>query len=268
VGEVTDGLMPGADGDLPYRLYRPAEPAEGPYPVVVYFHGGGWVLGDLDSDDPLCRDLCARSGAIIVSVNYRHAPEARFPAAAEDAVAAVQWVAAHATELGGIPGQLAVAGWSAGGNLAAVACQQARDAGGPEICGQLLLAPVTDSDLTRPSYAENGDGYVLTRPLMEWFWDYYADPADRGDLRAAPLHGRLDGLPPACIVTADFDPLRDEGVAYARALAAAGVPVRQVRARGHTHTSVPMVDVVLSGAAVRAEMAAALKGFFPAPVRV
>jgi cation diffusion facilitator CzcD-associated flavoprotein CzcO/acetyl esterase/lipase len=264
VGEVTEGVLPGPDGDLPYRLYRPATP--GPHPVVVYFHGGGWVLGDLDSDDPLCRDLCARSDAVIVSVNYRHAPEDRFPAAADDACAAVRWAGAHATELGGIPGQLAVAGWSAGGNIAAVACQQARDAGGPAICGQLLIHPVTDSDMTRPSYAENGDGFVLTSAVMDWFWKYYADPADRGDPRAAPLRGSLDGLPPACIVTADFDPLRDEGIAYARALEAAGVPARHLRARGHTHTSVTMVGVVISGAPVRAEMAAALRGFFPAPV--
>ncbi|HEY2549675.1 MAG TPA: alpha/beta hydrolase fold domain-containing protein [Streptosporangiaceae bacterium] len=263
VGEVTDGAMPGPDGDLPYRLYRPA--AAGPHPVVMYFHGGGWVLGDLDSDDPLCRDLCARSGAVVVSVNYRHAPEARFPAAAEDAFAALRWVHANATELGGIPGQLAVAGWSSGGNIAAVACQQARDDGGPDISGQLLITPVVDSQMTRPSYTENGDKYILTSALMRWFWDHYADPADRGDPRAAPLRGNLVGLPPACIVAADFDPLRDEGVAYAGALEAAGVPVRYVRARGHTHTSVTMVDVVLSGATVRAEMAAALSGFFPAP---
>ncbi|HEY2285186.1 MAG TPA: alpha/beta hydrolase fold domain-containing protein [Streptosporangiaceae bacterium] len=263
VGEVTDGVLPGPGGDLPYRLYRPA--GDGPRPLVVYFHGGGWVLGSLDSDDPLCRDLCARSGAVIVSVNYRHAPEDRFPAAADDAVAAVRWADAHAAELGGIPGQLAVAGWSAGGNLAAVACQRARDEGGPDISGQLLLTPVTDADLTRPSYTENGEGYVLTTPLMHWFWDYYADPADRGDPRAAPLRGRLDGLPPACIVAADFDPLRDEGIAYGQALEAAGVPVRHVRARGHTHTSLTMVGVVLSGAPVRAEMAQALSGFFPVP---
>jgi cation diffusion facilitator CzcD-associated flavoprotein CzcO/acetyl esterase/lipase len=264
VAQVSDGVMPGLD--LPYRLYCPA--AEGPHPLVVYFHGGGWVLGDLDSDDPLCRDLCARSGAAVVSVNYRHAPEARFPAAADDAFAAVRWVDAHAVELGGIPGQLAVAGWSAGANIAAVACQSARDAGGPAIRGQLLINPVVDADLTRPSYVDNGDGYLLTTALMRWFWDHYADPADRADLRAAPLRGQLDGLPPACVVTADFDPLRDDGLAYAQALRAAGVPVHSIRARGHTHTSLTMVGVVISGAPVRAEMAAALSGFFapsPAP---
>jgi cation diffusion facilitator CzcD-associated flavoprotein CzcO/acetyl esterase/lipase len=264
VGEVTDGVIPGSGGDLPYRLYRPAGPPEGPRPLVVYFHGGGWVLGDLDSDDPLCRDLCARSGAVVVSVNYRHAPEDRFPAAALDAFAAVQWADANAIELGGIPGQLAVAGWSAGANVAAVACQLARDAGGPRISGQLLICPVVDSDMTRPSYEENGDGYILTTALMRWFWDYYADPADRGDSRVAPLRGDLHGLPPACVVTADFDPLRDEGVAYARALETAGVPARLTRARGHTHTSVTMVGVVISGAPVRAEIGAALRSFFPA----
>jgi acetyl esterase/lipase len=265
VGEVSDGVMPGPGGDLPYRLYRPAVPAEGPYPVVVYFHGGGWVLGDLDSDDPLCRDLCARSGALVVSVNYRHAPEVRFPAAAEDAFAAVQWVADHAAQLGGVPGDLAVAGWSAGANIAAVAAQMARDAGGPRIGGQLLMHPVTDSDLTRQSYVDNGDGYILTSALMHWFWDHYVDPADRADPRVAPLRGNLDGLPPACVVTADFDPLRDEGLAYAQSLAAAGVPVQHIRARGHTHTSLTMVGVVISGAPVRAEMAEALAGFFPPP---
>ncbi len=264
VGEVVDGVLTGAAGDLDYRLYRPATP--GPHPVVAYFHGGGWVLGNLDSDDPFCRDLCARSGAVIVSVNYRHAPEARFPAAADDAFAAVQWIAANAVALGGIQGQLAVAGWSAGGNVAAVACQLARDAGGPQILGQLLITPVTDSDMSRGSYEENADGYVLTTPLMHWFWDYYADPDQRTDPRAAPLRGDLSGLPPAFIVTSEFDPLRDEGVAYAEALAAAGVPVQHVAARGHLHTTLTMVDVVLSGAAIRAEMAKALQGFFPALV--
>ena len=151
-----------------------------------------------------------------MSVNYRHGPEDRFPAAADDAFAALQWVGAHATELGGIPGQLVVAGWSAGGNVAAVAAQRARDEGGPDLVGQFLLTPVTDSDFTRPSYVENADGYVLTKALMDWFWDHYCDPADRTDPRVAPLRAAdLSGLPPAYIVTCEFDPLRDEGNAYA-----------------------------------------------------
>ena len=266
VGEIVDGVLTGAVGELAYRLYRPSSP--GPHPVIAYFHGGGWVLGNLESDDPLCRDLCVRSDAVVVSVDYRHAPEARFPAAADDAFAAVGWIADHVVALGGIPGQLTVAGWSAGGNVATVACQLARDAGGPRILGQALLMPVTDSDLTRPSYSENADGYILTTPLMHWFWDHYANAADRTDPRAAPLRGDLTDLPPVLIVTADFDPLRDEGIAYAEALEAAGVPVRHLRARGHTHTSVTMVDAVISGAPVRAEMAEVLRSWFPAPVRI
>jgi cation diffusion facilitator CzcD-associated flavoprotein CzcO/acetyl esterase/lipase len=265
VGEVVDGLMPTPAGSLEYRLYRPATP--GPRPIVAYFHGGGWVLGSLDSDDPLCRDLCVSSNAVVVSVNYRHAPEARFPAAAADAFAALDWIASNAVELGGVPGQLAVAGWSAGANVAAVACQLARDAGGPEILGQVLLTPVTDSDMTRPSYLENGEGYVLTAGLMKWFWDHYADPEQRRDPRASPLRGNLSNLPAALIVTAEFDPLCDEGAAYAEGLAAAGVRVEHLRARGQIHTSITMVDVILSGAEPRARMGEALRSFFPAPVR-
>jgi cation diffusion facilitator CzcD-associated flavoprotein CzcO/acetyl esterase/lipase len=265
VGEIVDGVLPGPAGDLEYRLYRPASP--GPHPVLVYFHGGGWVLGAHDSDDPLCRDLCARSDALIVSVNYRHAPEHRFPAPVDDGFAALQWVAAHAVELGGIPGQLAVGGWSAGGNIATVVCQLARDAGGPEIAGQVLITPVTDCDLARGSYAENADGYVLTAPLMEWFWNHYADPAERTDPKASPLRAAdLSGLPPALVVTCEFDPLRDEGIAYADALSAAGVAVRQLTARGHIHTSLTMVDVVLSGADTRGEIADALRQFLGASV--
>jgi acetyl esterase/lipase len=261
VGEIRDGTLPGPGGALAYRLYRPDTP--GPHPLVMYFHGGGWVLGSHDSDDPMLRDLCRRSGVLIVSVNYRHAPEVRFPAAADDALAAVRWAGEHARELGAMPGQLAVAGWSAGGNLAAVTCQRVRDEGGPRIVGQLLLTPVTDCDMTTPSYVENGDGYVLTLPLMRWFWDHYCDPADRTDPRVSPLRADdLSRLPPAFVVTCEFDPLRDEGRAYAAALANAGVPVQQLRARGHTHLSPTMVDVVVSGEPVRAQMAQALRGFF------
>jgi acetyl esterase/lipase/cation diffusion facilitator CzcD-associated flavoprotein CzcO len=265
VGEIVDGRFPGAAGELDYRLYRP--PSDGPHPIIAYFHGGGWVLGSHDSDDPFCRDLCARTDAIVMSANYRHAPEDRFPAAADDAFAAVQWIAANAEQLGGIPGQLAVCGWSAGGNLAAVACHLARDAGGPAISGQVLVTPVTDCDMSRPSYTENGEGYFLTRALMEWFWDHYADPADRTDPKASPLRAaELSNLPPALVVTSQFDPLRDEGVAYAEAMAAVGVPVEQVSCRGHIHTSLTAVDMLPTGAEPRARMAAALRQFFGAPV--
>jgi cation diffusion facilitator CzcD-associated flavoprotein CzcO len=162
VGEIVDGVLPGAGSDLAYRLFRPSGP--GPHPIVAYFHGGGWVLGSAESDDPFCRDLCVRSDATIVSVDYRHAPEARFPAAIDDAYAAVQWIAENAVALGGIPDQLAVAGWSAGGNLAAVVCQLARDKGGPRIVGQLLVTPVTDSDLARASTAKmEKDARLLLR---------------------------------------------------------------------------------------------------------
>ena len=263
VGEVGTGVLQGADGPLPYKLYRPATP--GPHPIVVYFHGGGWVLGDELSDDPFCRDLCRRTGMIIVSVGYRHAPEHRFPAAAEDGYAATRWIAAHTAELGGRAAPVLVAGWSAGGNIAAVTCQLARDRGGPEIAGQLLICPVTDSTYDRPSYIENAIGYFLTRGLMFWFWDLYCSPADRTDPRAAPLRGKLEGLPPAFIATAEFDPLRDEGNAYGDALAKAGVKVEQLKGSGHFHSSFVMVDVIITGVGGRVKMAKALRRFAGLP---
>jgi cation diffusion facilitator CzcD-associated flavoprotein CzcO/acetyl esterase/lipase len=267
VGDVVDGVLVGAAGPLAYRSYRPASP--GPHPIVVYFHGGGWVLGGLDSDDPFCRDLCVRSGAIVVSVDYRHAPEARFPAAVDDGFAAVRWIEANAEALGGEPGRLAVCGWSAGGNIAAVVCQMARDAGGPRIAGQVLVNPVTDCDFTRESYVANADGYMLTASLMRWFWDHYADPADRQHFEASPLRARdLRGLPPALVVTCEFDPLRDEGAAYAEAMAAAGVEARHLPCRGQIHTSLTAVDVILSAAGAREEVGAALRRFVGASVRV
>jgi cation diffusion facilitator CzcD-associated flavoprotein CzcO/acetyl esterase/lipase len=262
VGEVSDATLPGPAGPLPYRRYTPATP--GPHPIVIYFHGGGWVLGDLDSDDPFCRELCVRAGAIVVSVNYRHAPESRFPAAIDDGFAAVRWIAAHAATLGGIPGKLAVCGWSAGGNIAAVVCQLARDAGGPPIAGQVLVTPVTDCDPTRASYVENADGYLLTAPMMQWFWDHYADPADRSNPRASPLRGQLSNLPPAMVVTAEFDPLRDEGEAYADAMRAAGVAVEHLACRGQIHSSATAAELILSAAPAREAMAKALRRFFGA----
>lgn len=259
VGEIVDGEYPAAAGKLAYRLYRPATP--GPHRIALYFHGGGWVIGNQASDDPMCRDLCAQSNAIILSVDYRHGPEHRFPAAHDDAFAALKWASANAEALGGRSGGVVVAGWSAGGNLAASVCQMARDAGGPRVLGQVLLTPVTDFDFGTQSYKENGEGYVLTASMMHWFVDTYIDPAQRGDTRAAVLRGNVANLPPALIVTAEFDPLRDDGAAYARALAEAGNDVVHLAARGQIHTSITMVDVVITGAQYRADMADAIRRF-------
>lgn len=259
IGDIVDGTLPVADGALPYRVYKPATP--GPHPVVVYFHGGGWVLGDEQSDEPFCRDMVRRTGMMFVSVGYRHAPEHRFPTAAEDGYAATRWIAEHAEELGGKAGPVLVAGWSAGGNVAAVTCQLARDRGGPEIAGQLLICPVTDCSFDRSSYNDNATGYFLTRSLMYWFWDLYCSPADRTDPRVSPLRGKAAGLPPAFVVTCEFDPLRDEGIAYAEAMSAAGVPVEQLKAHGHFHSSFTMVDVVITGVPGRVQMAEALRRF-------
>lgn len=260
VGEIISGTLPGAVDELNYRLYRPT--TKGPHPLVCYFHGGGWVLGAEDSDDAFCRDLCNRADVLIVSVNYRHAPEARFPAAADDAYTATCWLAKHANELSAKDDSVILAGWSAGGNLAAVTCQRIRDYGGPVVAGQLLIAPVTDNDFSRASYRENGDGYILTKGLMQWFWDHYADREDRDNPIASPLKATsLANLPAAAIFACEFDPLRDEGIAYANALKAAGNEVQLEICRGHIHTSPLAVDVILSSAPLRAEMAAALKRF-------
>ncbi len=266
VGEIVDGTLPSADGTpLEYRLYRPT--TDGPHPITVYYHGGGWVLGSATSDDPLCRYLCVHSNSIVVSVNYRHAPEARFPAAADDGLAAATWIADHAEELGGMPGRLAVAGWSAGANVATVTAQQAQLAGGPAVSGQVLLCPVTDGTTKRPSYTDNADGYGLTASVMDWFWNEYCDPADRADPKASPLQSPdLSGLPPALVITCQFDPLRDEGNAYAAALADAGVAVQHLQCAGQTHTSIPAVDAMMTSEYARAAMADALRDFSGANV--
>lgn len=260
VGEIIDGTYPGAEGDLDYRLYRPATP--GPHGIVVYYHGGGWVLGDATSDDPLCRDLCDRTGAIVISVDYRHAPEAVFPAASDDALAALAWVRANAAELGGSPDRIAVAGWSAGANLAAVVAQQVRGDGEAPLRGQALLTPVTDGSSVRASMNENAEGLMLTKSLMTWFWDQYTTPEQRLDPLVSPLLAdNLSGLPPAVVITCQFDPLRDEGNDYAEAMAEAGVDVTHVQAKGQIHTSIGAVDALPTGAPHRAQMADALARF-------
>lgn len=221
VGSVSNRNVPGPAGDIPVRIYQPA--GDGPRGTVVYFHGGGWVIGDLDCADTVCRALCAGSDCTVVSVDYRLAPEHPYPAAADDAWAATVWVADNLDELGS-NGRIAVTGESAGGNLAAVVANKARDAGDPAIALQLLLYPVVDADLSRGSYTSNGEGYVLETATMRWFWDHYCPAEQRNEPDASPIqNASLAGVAPAVIMTAEFDPLRDEGQAYAEALIAAGV---------------------------------------------
>jgi acetyl esterase len=241
VGAVDDLKVPGEMETLAARRYRPdpAEAGEGPLPTVVFFHGGGFVIGDLDTHDNQCRWVCREVGAVVLSVAYRTAPEAPFPAAGEDCLAAVRWAAAHIDELGGDPGALVLAGDSAGANLAAVTAQACRDAGEPALAAQLLVYPATDltddAGERYPSRADNAEGYFLTADDMRWFGGNYVGGADPADPRLSPLHGTLEGLPPAVVVTAEYDPLRDEGEAYARALDDAGVPVVQRRFDGLIH---------------------------------
>jgi acetyl esterase len=234
VGSVSELVIPGPAGDLAARVYRPE--VEGPVPTVVLFHGGGWVIGDLDTHDNMARSICRDCSAVVVSVDYRLAPENPFPAAVEDALAATEWVGERLADLGGSE-KLAVAGDSAGGNLSAVVAQQLRDAGGPAIAAQLLIYPAVDVTGEYASRLENAEGYFLDLPTMAWFMNHYAaDPAHHTDPRVSPLrHHDLTGLPPAVVVTAEFDPLRDEGEAYAAELSAAGVPVEVRRFDGMIH---------------------------------
>jgi acetyl esterase len=221
--EVEDRTIDGPAGPLRIRIYRPA--AAGPAPLVVFFHGGGWVIGDIDTHDGSSRILSRRTGAVVVSVDYRLAPEHRFPAALDDCEAAVTWVSTHAAELGGDPARLGVAGDSAGGNLAAAVAQRARDAGRPPIAAQALVYPATDFSTVRRSLEVNGEGYLLTADAIRWFAAQYLGDHDPADPGASPLLGDLSDLPPAVVATAEFDPLHDEGAAYAEALRQAGVAV-------------------------------------------
>ena len=260
VASVEDLEVPGPDGPLPVRVYRP-DGAAVPAPVVVFFHGGGWVLGSIATHDATCRGLANRTGAVYVSVDYRLAPEHPYPAAPEDCYAATCWVVDHAADLGVDPGRLAVAGDSAGGNLAAVVCQMARDRSGPAIAFQLLVYPVTDLDLDRwPSMEENADGPLLTREGMDWFARHYVGTLPfTGDPYAAPIRAAdLSGLPPAYVATAGHDPLRDEGAGYAEALAAAGVTVGYDNCATMIHGFVGFADVVPAAGEARDRIAAAL----------
>ncbi len=262
IGSVKDVIADGPHGPIPLRVYRPRGLDAGTaLPALVFFHGGGWVIGDLETHDVLCRQLTAEAGIAVIAVDYRLAPEAKFPAAADDAWAATRWVVAHAGRLGIDARRLAVGGDSAGGNLAAVVSLLARDAGAPAIAFQALLYPVTDVGIEWPSYQQLGEGYLLTSQSMRWFIGHYlTSERDAVDWRVSPLRApSLRGLPPALIVTAEFDPLRDEGEAYARALRAAGVRVDYVCYGGMIHGFVPMGRLIDTGNRAVSHVAASLR---------
>ena len=262
VGAVEERTIPGAGGEMPTRLYMPY--GTGPFPVLVYLHGGGWVIGDLEAYDATCRALTNAAGCLVVAMEYRLAPEYKFPAAPEDCYAATCWVAANAAAIGGDPRRIAIGGDSAGGNLAAVVAQMARDRGGPALVYQLLVYPVTNYGYDTASYRENAEGYLLTRDAMVWFWNHYLrSAADGNNPLASPLRANdLRGLPPAMVLTAEFDPLRDEGEAYAIRLQAAGVPVTLKRYAGTIHGFFSLGAVLGQGKQAMADAAAALRTIF------
>jgi acetyl esterase len=259
VAETRDLAIPGPGGPIPARLYRPA--ATGTLPVLVFFHGGGWVVGDIESHDTGCRHLAHRAECAVVSVDYRLAPEHKFPAAVEDCFAATAWVAGNAAALGADPGRLAVGGDSAGGNLAAVVSLLARDHGAPRIGYQLLIYPATDAAMRHDSIARFAEGYVLTRATMRWFYEQYLRaPDDAADWQASPLAAPdLSGLPSAFVLTAGYDPLCDEGDAYAARLAAAGVAVTHRRFPGQVHGFALNGKIIRAAETALDETAAALR---------
>ncbi|MEM7031483.1 MAG: alpha/beta hydrolase [Chloroflexota bacterium] len=250
IHRVDSREIPGPNGQIPIRIYYPSD--ETNLPVLIWFHGGGWVLGSLDSGEANCRTLAKAVGCVVVAPDYRLAPETRFPGAIDDCFATTEWVANNGAELGVDTTRIAVAGDSAGGNLAACVAYLARE-NSLKLVHQLLVYPVIDADFDRPSYLENAEGYLLTRSDMQWFWDCYVpNLTDRQDVRVAPIYADdLSGLPPAHIMTAELDPLRDEGEAYGEALRGAGVPVTIHRYEGMIHAffnyvSNPPVDAVVT----------------------
>lgn len=237
VAQVHDVLADGPAGQLPVRVYVPE--GNGALPLLVYFHGGGWVIGNVEVADRPCRALANATGCVVASVEYRLAPETQFPGPLDDCYAATKWLAEHAGDFGADPARVGVAGDSAGGNLAAAVTLVAKEKSEPRLDYQLLMYPVTAPEKSSPhaSYEENADGYLLTRKSMEWFWNMYVpSETQQTNPHASPLHAPdLSGLPQALVVTCEFDPLRDEGAAYASALEEAGVPVKSLRYEGQIH---------------------------------
>lgn len=246
VGKVEMKAIPGPAGVIPARVYTP--PGDGPFPVIVYYHGGGWVIADMDVYDSSARALCSMSGAVVVGIEYRRAPEAKFPAAHEDSYAALQYVFDHPNDFGGQPGKVAVAGESAGGNLATAVCLMAAQRGGKMPLHQALVYPIANYSTDTPSYQANADAKPLNKPMMEWFFKQYLNnPEDGNNVILSPLRAtpaELKNLPPATIVTAEIDPLRDDGREYAKKLKAAGVDVDAKDYTGVTHEFFGMGAVV------------------------
>jgi len=259
VVRVENRAIPGPAQPIPIRVYWPDSGQK--LPALVYYHGGGWVFGTLDGHDRTLRALTNASGCVVISVDYRLAPEHKFPAAVEDAYAALRYVAEHAPEFGIDPNRIAVGGDSAGGNLAAVACLMARDRGAPNVAFQLLVYPATDYEDNRPSLQEFAQGYLLTRPFVDYSWGHYLGrPEDGRHPHASPIKAEsLAGLPPAMLITAECDPIRDQGEAYAQRLREAGVPVLSKRYEGAIHAFFNLSGAVDSGKRAIADAGAALK---------
>ncbi len=262
VARVDDHRVPVEGGEIPVRCYTPA--GSGPFPVYVYFHGGGWVIGDIDTHDGICRSMANAAACVVASVDYRLAPEHKYPVAVQDAFAATRWVAGNSARLGLDAGRMAVGGDSAGGNLAAAVALMSRDESGPPLALQVLVYPVTHHSFDTPSYKEHAEGYLLTRTAMRWFWNHYLRrPEDGMEPHASPLLARsLHGLPPALVITAEYDPLRDEGEAYAARLREAGVPVTVTRYPGMIHGFLRMINLVDKARAARDEICSALRKAF------
>jgi len=270
VARVEDRKIPGKAGAIPVRIYTPEKSAaekDGPFPVLVYIHGGGWVICDLDTHDNICRAISRRSGAVVVSVDYRLAPEHKYPAALEDCLSAVQWVAVNAAALGADPSRIAVGGDSAGANMATVVAVQCRDAGGPALGLQILIYPVTDCTMSStPSSREFAEDHFLTASSMQWFMDtYFANFEDRRTPQASPAFIKdLSGLPPALVITAECDPLCSEGEAYAKRMEAAGVPVIYTRYDGMIHAFFGMLGAIPAAGKAADQVANAVRSMQPA----
>jgi acetyl esterase len=262
VAKVEDRKISGSGPEIPVRIYTPAGP--GPFPILVWYHGGGWVIGDLESADASARHLTVGAEYVTVSVDYRLAPDTKFPGPADDCYDAAMWAAQNAASINGDASRIAVGGDSAGGNLAAAVALMARDRGNPSLAFQLLVYPVTARNFNTNSYQQNADGYLLSKAGMQWYWEHYLQsPADAANPYAAPLAASdLSNLPPALVITAEFDPLCDEGEAYAQRLQDAGTPTTCTRYDGMIHGFFGMPAVIDKSKQAVAEAAAVLKQAF------